>query len=175
MNVSFPFFFARAAWKAGVLLAFICMATAPTLHAAEKADMVRVVKSEKKLYLLKDDEVFATYPVKFGANPEGHKEQQGDERTPEGNYFLTYKNSKSAFYRSIHISYPNAEDQEKARSMGVDPGGDVMIHGQANGWEWAGFLTQLVNWTDGCIALTNSNMDLVWNAIEPGTPIEIIP
>ena len=175
MNFSFPILFARAAWNAGVLLAFMCMATAPTLQAAEKADMVRVVKSEKKLYLLKDDEVFASYPVKFGANPEGHKEQQGDERTPEGNYFLTYKNSKSAFYRSIHISYPNAEDQEKARSLGVDPGGDIMIHGQANGWEWAGFLTQLVNWTDGCIALTNSNMDLVWNAIESGTPIEIIP
>jgi murein L,D-transpeptidase YafK len=175
MNVSSPIGFARAACKAGVLLALMCLATSPALHAAGKADMVRVVKSEKRLYLLKENDVFASYPVKFGANPEGHKQQQGDERTPEGLYFLTYKNSNSAFYRSIHISYPNAEDQENARSLGVDPGGDIMIHGQANGWEWAGFLTQLVNWTDGCVALSNGNMDLVWNAIEPGTPIEILP
>jgi murein L,D-transpeptidase YafK len=175
MNVPSAICFARTAWKAGVVLALVCLATAPTLYAAEKADMVRVVKSEKRLDLLKEDEILASYPVKFGADPEGHKQQQGDERTPEGLYFLTYKNSKSAFYRSIHISYPNAVDQEKARSLGVDPGGDIMIHGQANGWEWAGFLTQLVNWTDGCIALTNGNMDLVWDAIDSGTPIEILP
>ena len=164
-----------SARKTGVLLAFLCLVSTPPLYAADKADMVRVVKSEKRLYLLKDEEVFASYPVRFGANPTGHKQQQGDERTPEGLYFLTYKNAGSAYYRSIHISYPNALDQEKARSLGVDPGGDIMIHGQANGWQWAGFFTQLVNWTDGCVALSNANMDEVWNAIEPGTPIEILP
>jgi murein L,D-transpeptidase YafK len=175
MRLSTPFGFAGTASKAGLLLALLCLVAPPQLFAAEKADMVRVVKSEKRLYLLKENEVFASYPVKFGANPEGHKQEQGDERTPEGRYFLTYKNSNSAFYRSIHISYPNALDQENARSLGVDPGGDIMIHGQANGWEWAAFVTQLVNWTDGCIALTNSNMDLVWDSIESGTPIEILP
>jgi len=167
--------FADMAWKTGTLLALLFMYPAPGLYAAEKADMVRVVKSENRLYLLKENEVIASYRVKFGANPKGHKQQQGDERTPEGSYFLTYKNSNSAFYRSIHVSYPNALDQENARAMGVDPGGDIMIHGQANGWQWAGFLTQLVNWTDGCIALTNANMDEVWSAIDPGTPIEILP
>ena len=175
MRLPAPRGFPNAAWKAGVLLALISLVAPPQLFAAEKADMVRVVKSEKRLYLLKENEVFASYPVKFGANPKGHKQQQGDERTPEGSYFLTYKNSKSAYYRSIHISYPNALDQEKARSLGVDPGGDIMIHGQANGWQWATFVTQLVNWTDGCIALSNSNMDQVWSSIEPGTPIEILP
>ena len=158
-----------------MLLALMIPFSAPGIYAAEKADMVRVVKSEKRLYLLKENKVFASYAVKFGANPKGHKQQQGDERTPEGRYFLTYKNADSAFYRSIHISYPNALDQENARSLGVDPGGDIMIHGQANGWQWAGFFTQLVNWTDGCVALTNSNMDQVWNAIDSGTPIEILP
>lgn len=143
--------------------------------AAQKADMVRVVKSKKRLYLIKEDEVFATYRVKFGADPKGHKVQQGDEKTPEGLYYLTYKNSNSAYYRSIHISYPNAEDKEKARKLGVDPGGDIMIHGQPNGYEWATFFMQMVNWTDGCVALTNSDMDKVWDAIEPGTPIEILP
>lgn len=144
-------------------------------RAAQKADMVRVVKGKKRLYLIKDDEVFATYKVKFGADPKGHKVQQGDERTPEGLYYLTYKNSNSAYYKSIHISYPNAEDKEKARKLGVDPGGDIMIHGQPNGYEWATFFMQLVNWTDGCVALTNRDMDEVWDAIEPGTPIEILP
>ena len=175
MRLSAPFGFAGTAWSKGVILALLCLVTAPPLYATDKADMVRVVKSEKRLFLLKENEVIASYPVKFGANPKGHKQQQGDERTPEGNYFLTYKNADSAFYRSIHISYPNALDQENARSLGVDPGGDIMIHGQANGWQWAAFFTQLVNWTDGCIALTNSNMDQVWNAIDSGTPIEILP
>jgi murein L,D-transpeptidase YafK len=143
--------------------------------AAQKADMVRVVKSKKRLYLIREDEVFATYRVKFGADPKGHKVQQGDEKTPEGLYYLTYKNSNSAYYKSIHISYPNAEDKEHARKLGVDPGGDIMIHGQPNGYEWATFFMQLVNWTDGCVALTNKDMDKVWDAIEPGTPIEILP
>ena len=166
---------AATAWRASALLALLCLIAMPQLQAAEKADMIRVVKSENRLYLLKANEVIASYRVKFGAEPKGHKEQQGDERTPEGSYFLTYKNSNSDFYRSIHISYPNAEDREKARSLGVDPGGDIMIHGQANGWEWASFFAQLVNWTDGCIALTNKDMAKVWDAIEPGTPIEILP
>ena len=144
-------------------------------EAAQKADMVRVVKSKNRLYLLKEEEVFATDRVKFGGDPKGHKERQGDQRTPEGLYYLTYKNSNSSFYKSIHVSYPNAEDREHARKLGVDPGGDIMIHGQANGWEWATFFAQMVNWTDGCIALTNRDMDRVWAAIEPGTPIEILP
>jgi murein L,D-transpeptidase YafK len=163
------------AWLAGVVLAMTCLLAPPQLHAAEKADMVRVVKSKNRLYLLKDEQVFASYRVKFGGDAKGHKQQQGDQKTPEGLYFLTYKNSNSSFYRSIHVSYPNAEDKENARKLGVDPGGDIMIHGQANGWEWATFFAQMVNWTDGCIALTNKDMDSVWAAIDPGTPIEILP
>lgn len=158
---------------AGGLLAGLMPPSAAS--AAQKADMVRVVKSKKRLYLIRDDAVFATFRVKFGADPKGHKVQQGDEKTPEGLYYLTYKNSNSAYYKSIHISYPNAEDKEKARKLGVDPGGDIMIHGQPNGYEWATFFMQMVNWTDGCVALTNKDMDKVWDAIEPGTPIEILP
>jgi len=143
--------------------------------AGQKADMVQVVKSKKRLYLIKDEQVYASFRVKFGADPKGHKVQQGDEKTPEGLYYLTYKNSNSAYYKSIHISYPNALDKENARKLGVDPGGDIMIHGQPNGYEWATFFIQMVNWTDGCVALTNSDMDEVWEAVEPGTPIEILP
>jgi murein L,D-transpeptidase YafK len=168
----------RTVYTALLLIAFLLTAglvSQADAWAGQKADMVRVVKSKKRLHLIKDERVFATFRVKFGANPKGHKVQQGDERTPEGLYYLTYKNANSAYYKSIHISYPNGQDKENARKLGVDPGGDIMIHGQPNGYEWATFFMQMVNWTDGCVALTNSDMDKVWDAIEPGTPIEILP
>ena len=81
----------------------------------------------------------------------------------------------SKFYKSIHISYPNVEDKAEARKLGLSPGGDIMVHGQANGWEWAAPIVQLLSWTDGCIALSNKDMDEVWAAVDPGTPIEIRP
>ena len=141
----------------------------------QKADEVLVIKSEKRLYLLKDGKRYASFPVVFGGDPRGHKEQQGDQRTPEGRYTLDYKTVNSSFYKSIHISYPNSADRAHAQKLGVDPGGDIKIHGQANGWGWASPVMQLFSWTDGCVALSNSNMDKVWDAIDPGTPIEIRP
>ena len=148
---------------------------ASPLLAQEKADLVRVVKSERRLYLMKDGKEIDSFRATFGTNPKGHKQRQGDERTPEGRYTLTHKNLNSSFYKSIHISYPNPQDREKARNMGVDPGGDIMIHGQKNGVEWLTPLSQLFNWTNGCVALTNANMDRVWDSVDPGTPIEIDP
>ena len=159
-------------WLGGTMLLLLATSVCAT---QQKADLVRVVKSESRLYLLRDDEVFASYNVVFGANPKGHKEREGDERTPEGRYYLTYKNPDSAFHLSIHVSYPNAEDREHARQLGVDPGGDIMIHGQKNGKEWLSRFSRFVNWTDGCIALSNSDMDKVWDAIDAGIPIEIEP
>lgn len=141
----------------------------------EIADAVLVVKSEKRLYLMQDGAQLASFPVTFGGQPTGHKKQRGDQRTPEGHYMLDYKNPNSKFYKSIHISYPNRQDRINAVQRGVDPGGDIMIHGQLNGWEWASPLVQFFSWTDGCIALSNRNMDRVWKAINPGTPIEIRP
>ena len=142
---------------------------------AEKADSVLVVKSERRLHLMRDGKTFVSFRAVFGGEPEGHKQARGDQRTPEGHYVLDYKNANSKFHRSIHISYPNAKDRANARRLGVDPGGDIMIHGQANGWGWAAPLTQLFSWTDGCIALSDDDMDRVWEAVEPGTPIEIRP
>lgn len=163
-----------AAWRTVLLWLLLAVYSLPIL-ADQKADAVLVIKSERRLYLLKGEEPYASYRVTFGANPKGHKQEQGDERTPEGHYILGYKNTGSRFYKSIHISYPNAEDRARAHERGVDPGGDIMIHGQTNGWEWAAPVAQLFSWTDGCIALTNSDMDKVWQAIDPGTPIEIRP
>lgn len=143
--------------------------------SSQKADKVLVVKSERRLYLINNGETFATYKVTFGGKPKGHKQAQGDQKTPEGNYVLGYKNANSSYYKSIHISYPNNKDRENAKRLGVSPGGDIMIHGQLNGWEWAAPIVQLFSWTDGCIALSNKDMDQVWSSIDPGTPIEIRP
>ncbi len=158
-----------------VLTCVLVLLFAISASGAEKADHVLVIKSERRLYLMKRDKVLAAYPVTFGAEPKGHKQQQGDERTPEGHYLLDSKNVNSKFYKSIHISYPNARDRENARKRGVSPGGDIMIHGMPNGWDWTWPILQLASWTDGCIALRDKDMDEVWTAVNVGTPIEIRP
>lgn len=142
---------------------------------AARVDLVRVVKSEARLYLVSAGNVVTHFPVAFGANPDGHKQQEGDERTPEGRYLLDYKKADSTYYRAIRISYPNEEDRRRAKALGVSPGGQIMIHGQRNGLGWLSPITQLFNWTDGCIALSNSDMDHVWNAVEVGTTVLIEP
>jgi murein L,D-transpeptidase YafK len=158
------------------IIAIIILLLVPTASLGiEKADMVLVIKSDSKLYLKKNGEILKEYHVAFGANPEGHKKQEGDERTPEGSYILDYKKSDSAFYKSIHISYPNEADKKRAKEAGVNPGGFIMIHGQKNGLGWLSWITQRFNWTDGCIAVTNSAMDGIWNSVNVGTPIEIQP
>ncbi len=143
--------------------------------AVEKADQVIVSKSAARLYLQANGKTFATFKVAFGAMPQGHKQRQGDERTPEGQYTLDAKNAQSAYYKSIHISYPNTEDRMRAKQQNLDVGGDIMIHGQRNGWGWLAPITQWFNWTDGCIALSNRDMDAVWRAVNVGTAITIRP
>ncbi len=147
----------------------------PGSRAIMQADLVVVRKSEHKLYLIKAGKILKTYHIALGAHPTGHKLKKGDGRTPEGRYILDYKNSHSAFYKSIHISYPNKADRERAKKAHVDPGGAIMIHGQKNGLGWLTFISQHLNWTSGCIALSNEDMDEVWNAVKVGTPIEIKP
>lgn len=154
-----------------VVLIFI----SSSLFSMEKADLVVVTKKEKTLILYKDKQIIGSYSVVFGANPNGHKQQEGDKRTPEGFYTLDYKKQDSAFYKAIHISYPNAQDIEVANKLGISPGSAIMIHGQKNGFGWAFFIMQFFNWTNGCIALNNNDMDLIWNRIDSGTPIEIRP
>jgi murein L,D-transpeptidase YafK len=143
--------------------------------AAPKADLVVVKKSESRLYLYRDSQAFAEFRVSFGSEPKGHKQQEGDERTPEGRYVLDAKNLKSAFYRAIHLSYPNAQDVASAKARGVQPGGQIMIHGQRNGLGWLAPVAQWFNWTDGCVGLSNKDMDAVWSAVDVGTPIQIYP
>ncbi len=137
-------------------------------------DKVFVDKSARTLQLLSHNKVIKTYHIALGGNPVGHKQQQGDKRTPTGSYILDYKNEKSKFYRSIHVSYPNAADKARAKSRGVSPGGDIMIHGQKNGFGHLAAINQQRDWTDGCIAVTDNEMDEIMAAVEIGTPIEIV-
>jgi len=164
-------------------IAYVKKSPSNTKNAANNAqtipnnvviDKVLVDKSKRTLQLLSNDKVITSYPIALGDSPAGHKQQQGDERTPVGSYKLDYKNEKSKFYRSIHISYPNAADKARAKKLGVSPGGDIMIHGQKNGFGHLASVTQQRNWTDGCIAVTNDEMDQIMEAVEIGTPIEIV-
>ena len=125
--------------------------------------------------LLAKGQVLRTYSIALGANPIGHKQQQGDERTPEGRYLLDWRNANSCCMRSLHISYPNDADKAAAKELGVDPGGMVMIHGQVNGYGWWGWLIQLFDWTNGCIAVNDTDMREIWDMVAAGTPIEIAP
>jgi len=159
--------------SAAVALFLACAVV--SARAEPTVDLVRVDKSDRRLELLADGIVLRAYPIALGGSPVGHKSRVGDERTPEGRYLLDWRNPGSAYHRSIHISYPNAVDQAAAASRGVDPGGMIMIHGQPNGFGWWSWILQLVDWTDGCIALADADMDEVWGMVQNGTPIEISP
>lgn len=145
------------------------------LWAVEKADLVVVEKGNNTLVLLRSGKVIAKYHVVFGAEPVGHKLKEGDNKTPEGRYILDFKKADSAYYKAFHVSYPNANDVERARQAGVSPGGNIMVHGQKNGFGWASGITQQINWTQGCIAMTNDDMDAMWALVDAGTPIDIKP
>lgn len=147
----------------------------PALDAVPAVDLVRVDKSERRMELVSKGEVVRSYRIALGGEPVGHKQREGDLRTPEGRYMLNCRNPKSAAYKSIHISYPNKDDKAAARTLGADPGGMVMIHGQFNGYGWAAPVTQWFDWTRGCIAVTNAEMDEIWSLVKNGTPIEISP
>lgn len=140
-----------------------------------RADKVLVIKNKRLLLLLKDGEIFRTYKVALGKQPSGHKTMQGDRRTPEGKYVLDSRNPRSKYHLAIHISYPNASDLLSAHKRGVAPGGDIMIHGLPPGSSKVGELHSFLDWTDGCIAVTNTEMEEIWQLVADGTPIEIRP
>lgn len=153
-------------------------AQVPATHGefapAPTVNKVLVIKSERKLRLLEGETVIREFDISLGRRPEGAKRKKGDGRTPEGEYVLDWRNPNSQFYRSIHVSYPNDADRSVAHSMGVSPGGMIMIHGQPlfNSYRYAKLKG---DWTEGCIAVSNAAMDEIWESVEDGTPIEIRP
>jgi murein L,D-transpeptidase YafK len=148
---------------------------APPLPPGARADRVLVDKSERTLVLLRDGRPLKTYRVSLGGAPRGHKRREGDERTPEGTYLLDYRNPRSSAHLSLHVSYPDPADAARARAAGEDPGGMIMVHGITDGLGWIGRLHRLMDWTDGCIAVANWEMDEIWRAVPDGTPIDIRP
>jgi murein L,D-transpeptidase YafK len=140
-----------------------------------RADKVLVEKSARKLTLLQRDKPLKVYRVALGRTPTGHKEREGDGRTPEGAYRIDSRKSDSAFHRALHISYPSSWDVQAAHRNGHSPGGAIMIHGIHYGLGWLGSLHRLVDWTAGCIAVTNWEIEEIWRAVPDGTPIEIRP
>lgn len=138
------------------------------LPVTQQADAIHVYKAQRRMDLLRDGRVIATYRIVLGGAPVGHKRQQGDQRTPEGDYRITYRNDRSRFHLSLRVSYPNEADRRQAVARGVDPGGDIMIHGATPPGSQ-------VDWTEGCIAVTNAEMDAIWQRVPVGTPIRIMP
>lgn len=143
--------------------------------AKKSVDRIVVVKAERKMYLYKNGKIEGVFPISLGKNPVGHKQKQGDNRTPEGNYFIHRKLCSPKYYRSLCISYPAPEDIEHARKRGVSPGGDITIHAQPK-WNADGRgdkYTLSRNWTRGCIAVTNAKMEKLWYAVREGVPVTI--
>ncbi len=146
-----------------------------TIHSTGPFGRSRYCAKERTLELLNQGNVIKTYKISLGSEPVGPKARQGDHKTPEGAYVLDFRNVHSRFYKSIHISYPNEHDRARARQNGVQPGGDVFVHGLPNGFGAIGSAHRLKDWTDGCIAVTDKEMDEIWKAVSDGTQIEIKP
>ena len=160
----------------GLVLGLICgPAFAQQAASGPRVDRVVVFKKQRTLQLLSQGKVIKSYKVALGGDPVGPKAQQGDHKTPEGVYVLDSRNAHSQFYKSIHISYPSARERAAAHSKGVSPGGDVFVHGLPNGYRWVDASHRLKDWTDGCIAVTDDEIDEIWTAVADGTPIEIRP
>lgn len=157
----------------GVLLGLFVSSAA---HASGSihVDKVVVIKDEKLLLLLHDGKILKSYKVSVGRKP-GRRVRRGDNRTPEGNYVIDRRNPNSSFYKSLHISYPSASDIRIARKLGVSTGEEVLIHGLPEGFEDLGPFHAEINWTRGCIAVSNEEMDEIWELVADGTPIKILP
>jgi murein L,D-transpeptidase YafK len=142
---------------------------------AQKADSILILKKDHLLQLLTQGKVIHTDKVALGRGGLAAKEQEGDARTPEGRYFIDAKNKSSAYHRALHISYPSAEDRVRASKRGVSPGGAIMIHGLPNGLGWIGPAHRLYDWTLGCVAVTDGEIEEIWDMVPVGTPVEIRP
>lgn len=146
-------------------------------HAIKHASVDRILieKNARRLMLISKGEVLKTYKIALGGDPIGPKERQGDNKTPEGTYVIDSRNRDSSFHRSLHISYPNEKDKKRAKELGVSPGGNIMIHGIKNGLSWVGDAHSEVDWTKGCIAVTDEEIEELDRLVPNGTTVEIRP
>lgn len=143
--------------------------------ASQTADSILILKKDHLMELLAGGKVIRTYKVALGRGGLAAKQREGDGRVPEGHYIIDTRNAHSAYHKALHISYPKADDRRRAARLGVPPGGAVMIHGLPNGKGWLGASHRLYDWTLGCVAVTDDEIDEIWNLVPVGTPVEIRP
>ncbi len=160
---------------APLVLLLLVMPAAPEAGQFPVADKVVIEKAARQLHLLQKGKIFRTFEIALGMVPVGDKKQEGDFKTPEGSYLLDGRNPNSEFFLSIHVSYPNLVDRREAASEGIDPGGAIMIHGQPNDPTRSEAYYRTQDWTNGCIAVSNSDMIDIWLMTGENTPIEIKP
>ena len=141
----------------------------------EQADTVEVFKGARRMELKRQGRTIRRYRVALGFAPEGHKEREGDGRTPEGAYVLEARNPRSAFHLSLRVSYPDAADKARAAALGVAPGGDIFLHGQPNGWRKFFVRHPRKDWTVGCVAVTDAEIREIWSLVPTGAAIVIHP
>lgn len=167
---------------AGVVIALAALVfmvgnrQSPPLDPSKICDRIVLLKSERQLILYKDGTELKTYRVALGGNPVGEKHQEGDQKTPEGLYRITHKHTSNSFYRSMHVSYPEAKDLAYAKKYGIKQvGGLIKIHGLPNYLSKIGSLHTVTDWTAGCIAVTNQEIDELFRAVPDGASLEIRP
>jgi murein L,D-transpeptidase YafK len=156
-----------------ISLVFFFPALALGQESLPKADIILVIKSKRQMHLLREGKILKSYQISLGPNSRGHKQRQGDKKTPEGRYKICGRNPNSHYHKSLRISYPNAQDREQAKKRGVDPGGDIMIHGLGKKFGFLGKSHTLHDWTLGCIAVTNQEIEEIWKMVDVGTEISI--
>ncbi len=170
----------RTKWLLLWMIFFVCALTlsAQTNRPSatpQKADSVLILKKDHLLELLAGGKIIRTYHVALGTGGLAPKQKEGDARTPEGHYVIDTRNTESHYHKALHVSYPNTEDRKRATQAGVAPGGAIMIHGLPNGKGYIGSAHRLYDWTLGCIAVTDAEIDEIWTMVPVGTPVEIRP
>jgi murein L,D-transpeptidase YafK len=156
-------------------LSLLLLTALQTLPQTQTADHILIEKSAHTMKLLHHGEILKTYKVSLSRVPVGAKQRSGDHKVPEGQYIVDSKNHQSKFHLALHVSYPNATDRERAKKMGVDPGGNIEIHGLDTTYAWVGSLHRTIDWTNGCIAVTNPEIEEIFPMVPVGTPVEIRP
>lgn len=153
----------------------VCLSFTNSVFSQELADLIVVIKSKRVMFLMKEGKILKSYKIALGKNPVGKKISQGDGKTPEGRYYIIDRNPNSSFYKALKISYPNRQDLAFAMRLGINPGSAVMIHGLSKKVEYLGKYHIIEDWTDGCIAVTNEEIDEIWSLVPDGTTIKILP
>jgi murein L,D-transpeptidase YafK len=168
----------RSAWRwiiHGTACLLLLWPLSPLAVPTPKIDRILVLKRKHELRLLSGSKLVKSYPMSLGRGGLKRKQRQGDRRTPEGLYRIDWRNPESRFHLALHISYPQEADRERARKLGVDPGGDIEIHGLGHALKPSRARHRFGDWTDGCIAVTDPEIEEIWRLVPDGTPVEIRP